>query len=195
MQNTIVEDDIITETQQNLESADTPNESLLADEITSLWSAHVQAQTNQRATSKELRQIRRELAERLHSMKAFLCRPGCGGEWSGWLAERNIPRSTADRLVARHEEAQNGVSGNLPSESITGQEEVERLVQSLMPRLRRALTTDEIAYQFVCALAKELNLNHTVGDNSLVLMQPIPYQNTPSEYEDGALEMVGQGVS
>ena len=182
MQNTIIENDIITDLQHTPDSEhtgqskyDLQNESLLAEEITSLWSEHVHAQTSQRTTSKELRQIRTALAERLHSMKAVLCRPGCGGMWAGWLKNRNIPRSTADRLVSRYEELQNEAQNNMPTDPITPQEEVEQLVQSLLPRLRRVLTTNEMAYRFMCALAEGLNLNYTVGDGKLVVTQPISY--------------------
>ncbi len=203
MQNAIVENDIITDLQHTPDSEhigqsnyDLQNESMLAVEITSLWSEHVRAQTSQRTTSKELRQIRTALAERLHSMKALLCRPGCGGMWAGWLKNRNIPRSTADRLVARHEEAQNESQHNMPTDPITPQEEVEQLVQSLLPRLRRVLTTNDMAYRFMCALAEGLHLNYTVADNKLVVTQPSSDEHlfsTPFLVEGQA--MVGHGIS
>ena len=185
MQNTLVESDFNTDLQDTPNSEhtgqsndNTDNESLLAEEISSLWSEHVRAQTSQRVTSKELRLIRMALAERLHSMKALLCRPGCGGEWSSWLQNKNIPRSTADRLVSRYEELQHGAQNNMPTDPITPQEEVEQLVQSLLLRLKRVLTTNDMAYRFMCALAEGLHLNYTLGDNKLVLTQP-SFEETP----------------
>ena len=202
MQNTIVENDIITDLQHIPDSEhtgqskyDLQNESLLAVEITNLWSEHVRAQTSQRTTSKELRQIRAALAERLHSMKAVLCRPGCGGMWAGWLKNRNIPRSTADRLVSRYDELQNEAQHNMPTDPITPQEEVEQLEQSLLPRLRPVLTTNDMAYRFMCALAEGLHLNYTVGDNKLVVAQPSSHETFLSELSLGGAAGVRNGLS
>lgn len=181
MESTIVEDDIVIEPQHNLETNDNSDESLLEQEISSLWSEHVCAQTTQRATSKELRFIRTALAEKLHSMKALLCRPGCGGEWSGWLQGRGIPRSTADRLVARHEESLNGADANLLSGSTKPQDEVEALLQSVLPRLRRVLTTEAMAYRFIWELVKEFNVLRWVSGDGLELAQPFPYGYRPTE--------------
>jgi hypothetical protein len=40
-------------------------------------------------------------------MKELLAKPGRDGQWSGFLRERNIPRATGDRLVARHQRSLN----------------------------------------------------------------------------------------
>src|ERR1035437_7246393 len=77
-------------------------ETQLTEEISSLWNQHTRLSADRKATSKELRQIRASLAERLSGMKSLLSRPGRLGQWRGWLNQRGIPRSTADRLVARH---------------------------------------------------------------------------------------------
>jgi hypothetical protein len=47
-------------------------ESQLTQEITTLWSNHVRLAADRKLTSKELRKIRTNLAERLYEMKAPL---------------------------------------------------------------------------------------------------------------------------
>jgi hypothetical protein len=80
---------------------DTAIETRLTQEISALWGTHLRLSADRKATAKELRQIRASLAERLSAMKSLLSRPGRGGQWRGWLRQQSIPRSTADRLVAR----------------------------------------------------------------------------------------------
>src|ERR1700676_4198889 len=75
----------------------------IGEAITNLWSAHVNAKNAARATNEELRALRARLGEQLSEMKRLLAKPGCDGQWSGFLREHDIPRATADRLVARHE--------------------------------------------------------------------------------------------
>src|ERR1035437_3784400 len=97
---------------------DTIIEPQLAQEISALWSDHVRLSADRKATSKELRQIRANLAERLFEMKQILSCPGRGGQWRGWLRQRGIPRSTADRLVARYSEALCSHDENVPTGAI-----------------------------------------------------------------------------
>ena len=73
----------------------------IGEAITNLWSAHVNAKNTARATNEELRALRAKLGERLSEMKQILAKPGCDGQWSGFLREHNIPRASADRLVGR----------------------------------------------------------------------------------------------
>jgi hypothetical protein len=74
----------------------------LGEEITSLWVAHANAKIAYRVTNAELRILRAKLGEQFCRMKEVLARPGRGGQWSSFLEERQIPRATADRLVARY---------------------------------------------------------------------------------------------
>lgn len=74
------------------------------------------------------------------------------------LAEIKIPRSTADRLVERHAETL-GITENVPSEAINPQVEVEKLIKATVPRLRRVLSTPQMAYQYVAGMIKEFDLS------------------------------------
>jgi len=85
------------------EQFETEAERKLATDINDLWSFHVQAQNTVATTRDELKAVRQRLGERLHEMKLLLARPGRNGQWSSFLQQQSIPRSTADRLVAGHE--------------------------------------------------------------------------------------------
>ena len=85
------------------QSDDSTIENQLTDEIKTLWWNHVRLSADRKTTTKELRQIRASLAERLYAMKSLLSRPGRGGQWRSWLKERGIPRSSADRLPTHAE--------------------------------------------------------------------------------------------
>src|ERR1039458_6030253 len=103
---------------------DTIIETQLAQEISTLWTEHTRLSADRKATAKDLRQVRAILAERLFAMKSVLSRPGRGGEWRGWLRKRGIPRSSADRLCARHAETLgSGNEGNVPSGAISNPSE------------------------------------------------------------------------
>ena len=96
-------------------------------------------------------------------MKALLARPGRGGQWSSWLKDHKIARSTADRLVAKHERSLNPAS-NCPTEAIPEptDEEIKALLDKIAPKLRRALPTPLSAYHFLDLLVSSLALERRV---------------------------------
>jgi hypothetical protein len=122
----------------------------LRETITNLWSAHVNAKNTARATNEELRVLRAKLGEQLCRMKAVLAKPGRGGQWSSFLEERQIPRATADRLVARHQRSLNP-DANLLNESVSEptEEEVQKLFTSVWPKLKRVLRSQQSVLLFV----------------------------------------------
>ena len=73
-------------------------------------------------------------------MKQILAKPGRGGQWSSFLVERQIPRATADRLVARHLRSLDP-NANCVTEDVSEptEEEVQRLFTSVWPKLHRTL--------------------------------------------------------
>jgi hypothetical protein len=89
-----------------------------------------------RATNEELRVLRAKLGEQLSEMKQMLAKPGRGGQWSSFLEERQIPRATADRLVARHLRSLDPDANRL-SEPVSEptEEEVQRLFIAVWPKL------------------------------------------------------------
>ena len=121
----------------------------LEEAITNLWSAHVNAKNAARATNEELRALRARLGERLCRMKAVLVKPGCDGQWSGFLREHNIPRATADRLVGRYLRSLNP-DANCVSEPVSEptDEDVQKLFVAVWPKLRRTLRSQQSVLLF-----------------------------------------------
>jgi len=153
-------------------------ETQLAQEISTLWSDHVRLSTDRRATSKELRLIRMKLAERLHAMKSLLCRPdrGRASQWQGWLRQQGIPRSTADRLVARHDETLCRRSESMPSgaPSEPGLPTVEELAKGVWQRVGKILSTDELVVRFIGCIAEISGVGHEQRDEGLLIFKPAP---------------------
>jgi hypothetical protein len=153
-------------------------ETQLAQEISTLWSDHVRLSTDRRATSKELRLIRMKLAERLHAMKSLLCRPdrGRASQWQGWLRQQGIPRSTADRLVARCDETLCNHSESMPSEepSEPGPPTVEELAKSVWQRVGKFLSTGELVVRFIGCIAEISGVGHEQRAEGLVIFNPVP---------------------
>ena len=146
-------------------TTESQTERQLEEEIGSLWTAHVDAEHTARATNAELRTIRAKLAEHLHAMKELLAKPGRDGQWSGFLREHEIPRATADRLVARHQAALNPnincVSG---ADLEPTDEEVQKLFNSVWPKLRRVLRTRKSFLLFVDLLTSNCEFEATDGE-------------------------------
>ena len=167
-------------------------ESQLTDEISNLWTEHVRVAGTKKTTTAELRRLRATLAEKLYEVKGLLCLPGRSGLWLGWLKEVGVPRSTADRLVTRHAETL-GITENVPSEAINPQVGVEKLIKATVPRLRRVLTSPQMAYQYVLGVIKGLDLPCETKDGGILLAQPSSEQKHTAEPEllfdgDGAAE-------
>jgi hypothetical protein len=151
------------------QSHDAAIESRLAEEISTLWSDHVRLSAERKLTGKELRQIRARLAEQLHQMKALLARPGRGGEWRGWLRERGIPRSSADRLVARYAETL-GSEGELHTEAISDPTpNAEKLATSVWSTVKKTLVTGESVIEFLGKLAHISGVPHEWRDEGLMI--------------------------
>ena len=153
------------------QSDDTVIETQLTQEISDLWSSHVRLSTSRKTTSKELRQIRASLAERLHAMKSLLSRPGRLGQWRGWLRQQGIPRSTADRLVSRHAETLVGENGNVPTGAISepGEANAEKLAKNVWLRFGKLLTTHESILRFIGCIVTASGVAHEQREEGLVI--------------------------
>ncbi|MGA3315451.1 MAG: hypothetical protein ABSC64_03320 [Candidatus Korobacteraceae bacterium] len=172
-------------------------ETRLTEEVNILWTEHVRVSGTKKASAMELRIVRAQLAEKLFNMKQVLSRPGRSGQWRGWLEEVKIPRSTADRLVERHAEISGDAIGNVPSGAIAPEQQVEGLVKSMLPRLRRVLTSPQMAYQYVVGVIKEFDLYCETTEGGILLARPSSEQKTAAEAEpcldsDGAAENVNE---
>jgi hypothetical protein len=151
-------------------------ETLLAAEINTLWSDHVRLSADRKVTSKELRQIRARLAERLSAMKSLLSHPGRSGEWRGWLRQHGIPRSTADRLVSRYSETLCVDRVNVPSGAISDPATPthEKLATSVWSSLKKTLATGESVVQFVGCFVTAAGIAHEWRPEGLMIFNPMP---------------------
>jgi len=176
-----LQDVVTTEREAEVQSEltqpdDATIETQLAQEIRTLWSEHVRLSASRKATSREMRQIRASLAERLHAMKSLLSRPGRGGQWRSWLRERAVPRSTADRLVSRFAETLGIENGNVPTEAIPSSPEdsAEKLAKSVWQRVGKFLSTCEQVVRFIGCIAEISGVGHEQRAEGLVIFRPIP---------------------
>jgi hypothetical protein len=172
----IVENALIPEPEAEVQPGttqpdDSTIENQLTQEISTLWSDHVRLSADRKATSKELRQIRAGLAERLSGMKSLLSRPGRLGQWRGWLRQQGIPRSTADRLVSRHAETLVGDNGNVPTGAISGpgEADAEKLAKNVWLRFGKLLTTHESILRFIGCIVTASGVAHEQREEGLVI--------------------------
>src|ERR1017187_2898401 len=78
-------------------------ESKIDGEIATLWTAHQTCKFAVQRTTLELKDLRRNLGERLWSMKCILARSGRAGKWAAYLRTHQLPRATADRYISLHQ--------------------------------------------------------------------------------------------
>jgi hypothetical protein len=148
------------------------DEVTLASEINELWRLHGDYAVSMRSQSQNLRSLRAELGEKLSAMKALLAKPGCSGKWSSWLKEHKIARSTADRLVAKHERSLNP-NPNCHTDSISEptEEEIQNLLEKIAPKLRRVLRTPQGVYRFIDLLASSFVLDRKDAEKEFTLVE------------------------
>jgi hypothetical protein len=170
-------------------TAEVTTESQLSEEIGELWAIHIQATSTINRTKAELLTIRLDLGSRLFEMKKLLSRPGRGGQWSSWLHDRGIARATADRLAKRHAETLVPKS-NCVTEAASepSEQEVMRLFNSLLPKLRRTLRTPQGLYRFVDLLTSSCDrtCRRVTAEGILILKPPQADSVAPSAGEHEA---------
>ena len=172
---TVDVDEIEKETQCLAPVVDRESEERLSTEITALWTAHQDGKATAKRTRAELKELRRNLGERLHTIKALLARTGRGGQWTSYLKAHRIGRTSADRWVQDHEERLNPGSTNSPTGAIPArtQDDVAKLFNRLLPQLRSTLATADAVYHFTKLMASELascNAEHT--DRGILVLGP-----------------------
>jgi hypothetical protein len=171
------------------ETMDSQNEQTLEKAITGLWSAHLHAKNTARATKDELHAIRARLGEQLSEMKKLLASPGRDGQWSGFLRNRQIPRATADRLVARHQRSLNPDANRLSEPvSESTDEEVQRLFIAVWPRLRRTLKSEKSLQLFVDLLTYHCQHSERPNREIPAVMPAMATDDPPSSDGDSMVE-------
>src|ERR1019366_9650078 len=165
------------------EQLDTEVERKLITDINDLWSVHVQAQRTVATTKDELKVSRQRLGERLHEMKLLWARPGRNGQWSSFLQQQGIPRTTADRLVAGYKRSlaleANCASGTFP---VPTKQDIQRLLTSVWPRLAKTLTTPELVYDFVLCILTHANIPHECREEGILMFRPIVAMSGEMEF-------------
>jgi hypothetical protein len=106
-----------------------------------------------------------ELAELLFRMKQKLSRLGRNGQWSLWLRQQNIQRSTADRLVAQYAES-HGLTDDLRHRDITEPLEANVCLAAsrVCKRLKNMLKTPRSRMTFIKVLADLFGLGVEYGE-------------------------------
>ncbi len=146
----------------------------LGEAISVLWNAHLNAKKVVRVTNEELRALRAQLGAQLAEMKQILAKPGRGGQWSAFLFERQIPRATADRLVARYQQSLNP-QVNCSGESTGGptEQEMREHFNSVLPRLQRFLRSPCSVYDFLAILVDHFQCGGISERGILVPRPPV----------------------
>jgi hypothetical protein len=142
-----------------VESAQTEGETeaALTNEIKSLWSAHQVGKATVKHTKEELKTQRLDLGRKLSEMKSILSRTGRGGGWAAYLRANGLPRASVERYVGQHEALVRPKQIDPPETvSETNADDVRRLVRSLLPRLRRVLTTPAWVEWFLTEVAFQM---------------------------------------
>jgi hypothetical protein len=150
------------------------DESVLTDQIVQLWQVHGDYQTSMKHETEKFRALRNELGKLLHQMKELLARPGRNGQWSAWLKEQALPRATADRLALKYERSLHP-HANCLIESISEptEEEIQKFLFKVLPKLRRVLRTPQSVYRFVDLLTLSCDgTGRRVTDEGLLVLKP-----------------------
>ncbi len=172
---TVDAEEITTDTQCLAPAEDRESEKRLSGEITTLWSAHQDGKASAKRTRAELKTLRRDLGERLHTMKNLLARAGRGGQWTSYLRVHKISRTSADRWSREHEESLNPGPTKRTDGAISEPTEadVTKFFERLLPRLRKVLTTQQAVFDFVCALVVDLpGVHGDVTDSAVEIYRP-----------------------
>jgi hypothetical protein len=122
-----------------------------------------------------IRTLRLELGRRLYETKLLLACPGRAGQWSKFSSAQRIPRASADRYAKSHELALNPPAEIASSDANqdSPDETARKVLQSVWPKLRKLLTDQETAYQFVCALVERCDtLCAEITDSGIAVRKP-----------------------
>jgi hypothetical protein len=92
------------------------------------------------------------------------------------LRERGIPRSTADRFVARHAETLCSHNDNVPTGAISepAKPTADKLAEAVWSALRNVLTAGESVVQFIGCIAKVSGVADEWREEGLVILNAIP---------------------
>ena len=158
----------------------------VAGEVVNKWFHREQARRLKDMHEIEMLKFDAELAELLFRMKQKLSRLGRNGQWSLWLRQQKISRSTADRLVTQYAESY-GLSDELRHREIIEplQGNVCLAASRTFKRLKNMLKTPRSRMIFIRVLADlfQLTVDWEGGVDSVRLSIPKAVdENDPGIY-------------
>ncbi len=148
----------------------------VAGEIVNRWFHREQSRSLKDLHESEMLEFDATLAELLYRRKQMLCRLGRSGQWSLWLRQQKISRSTADRLVAQYA-ASYGLTDELRHRDIAEPLEgnVCMAAKRTSKRLKTMLGTPRSRMMFLSSLADSFGLGVDFGkDGSVRLSMSLP---------------------
>jgi hypothetical protein len=148
----------------------------VAGEIVNRWYHREQSRRLKDLHEREMLEFDATLAELLYRRKQMLCRLGRNGQWSLWLRQQKISRSTADRLVAQYASSY-GLADELHHRDIDEPLEgnVCLAASRVYKRLKNMLSTPRSRMMFIRGLAHKFQLEVEMdADGSVRLSAPPP---------------------
>lgn len=160
------------------------DDEFVAGEIVNRWFHREQARHLKDFHEREMLEFDAPLAELLYRRKQMLCRLGRNGQWSLWLRQQRIARSTADRLVAQYAES-HGQTDELRHREIAEplESNVCLAASRTCKRLKNKLSTPRSRMAFVRCFADRLGLGVDLElDGSVRLSTPPPVKVEDIDY-------------
>jgi hypothetical protein len=143
----------------------------VAGEIVNRWFHREQSRRLKDLHESEMLEFDAVLAELLFRRKQMLCRLGRNGQWSLWLRQQKISRSTADRLVSQYA-VSHGLADELHHRDIAEplQGNVCLAAHRTHKRLKNMLSTPQSRMTFLRCIANLFELGVELsGDGSVLL--------------------------
>ena len=156
----------------------------VAGEVVNRWHHREQSRRLKDLHEREMLEFDATLGELLFRRKQMLCRLGRNGQWSLWLRQQRISRSTADRLVAQYA-ASYGLTDELHQRNIAEPLEgnVCSAAQRTYKRLKNMLSTPRSRLMFLTCLADSFGLGvDSELDGSVRLSTPPPVGEEDIDY-------------
>ena len=154
---TQVTDDQCIPCQPDLPHADLAaprEEEPIASDIALNWKAYRNLQRSVKKSHKKLPNLGKSLGESMYRLKLLLAKPGCTGNWSAFLRENEVSRTTADRLIGAYERSLNpGANCTVGAIQPLTQDAVHKLCVGVWSHSKKKLTSYESVYWFFCEMA------------------------------------------
>ena len=144
-------------------------------EIVNRWFHREQSRRLKDLHEREMLEFDATLAELMFRRKQTLSRLGRNGQWSLWLRQQNISRSTADRLAAQYAES-HGLAGELKHRDIAEPLEGNICLAAIrvFKRLKNMLSSPRSRMIFIRCLADRFGLGVEVGEDGSTLLSFSP---------------------